>query len=96
MFGGFLAYGSGSEDARRANSDEARRILKEIREKSSKRGHREVSIWGIHQACRSVAEEWDWAGKPHCFTRVKSQGPYWLEVGYALGGRRYPCVVGGF
>ena len=20
------------------------------------------------------------------------QGPYWLEVGYALGGRRYPCV----
>ena len=36
MFGGFLAYGSGSEDARHANSDEARRILKKIREKSSK------------------------------------------------------------
>ena len=59
-------------------------------------GHHQVSIWGIHKARRNVAEEWGWAGKPHCFTRVKSQGPYWLEVDYALGGRRYPCVVGGF
>ena len=70
---GFLAYGCGGEDAKRKNSGEARRILKKIREKSTKHASGviiEVSMWGIHKACRHVAEEWGWAGKPHCFTRV--------------------------
>ena len=70
---GFLAYGCGGEDAKRNNSDEARRILKKIRERSTKHASGviiEVSMWGIHKPCRIVEDEWKWAGTPHCFTRV--------------------------
>ena len=35
-------------------------------------------MWGVHKTCRTVADEWDWAGKPHCFTRVKDHtGSRW-------------------
>ena len=78
---GFLAYGSGSEDGRQANSDEAQRILNRIREKSSKHACGviiEVSMWGVHKTCRSVADEWGWGGTPHCFTRAKDHtGSRW-------------------
>ena len=91
---GFLAYGSGSEDGRQASSDEARRILRRIYEKSSMHACGvviEVSMLGVHKTCRTVAGEWDWAGKATLLHT--GQGPYWLEVDYALGGRRCPCVV---
>ena len=64
---GFLAYGCGGEDAKRNNSDEARRILKKIRERSTKHASGviiEVSMWGIHKPCRIVEDEWKWAGNP--------------------------------
>ena len=55
---GFFA--SGSEDGKQANSDEARRILRKIYEKSRKRACGviiEVSMWGVHKTCRTVADK---------------------------------------
>ena len=38
----------------------------------------EVSMWGVHKTCRSVADEWGWGGTPHCFTRAKDHtGSRW-------------------
>ena len=89
---GFLAYESGSEDGRQANSDEAQRILNRIRE-CMWRYHRGVYVGSsqdLQKCCGRVG-----LGRNTTLLRT-GQGPYWLEVGYALGGRRYPCVVGGF
>ena len=92
---GFLAYASGSEDGRQANSDEAQRILNRIREKSSKHACGviiEVSMWGVHKTCRSVADEWGWGGTPHCFTRAKDHtGSRWAMPSEDAVVR--PCVV---
>ena len=78
---GFLAYTQGGADAEAYNRVHIERILNKMRGggKHACGVIIEVSMWGIHKPCRIVAEEWEWAGKPHCFTRVheRKKGSRW-------------------
>ena len=75
---GYLAY----EGNQRHNDEEAQRVLDRMREKSNKHACGviiEVSMFGIHKTCKTVAQEWVWAGKPDCFTchRENNKGSRW-------------------
>ena len=67
---GYLAY----QGHPRHNDAEAQRVLDKMRLRGTKHACGviiEVSMWGIHKTCKVVAEEWQWAGTPHCFTKLK-------------------------